>query len=58
MPLTTNETPDVHACVVHLGLTASRDLFPGIADPLRRTRFAADLTRLLAETLAALAQRR
>lgn len=53
----TNDVPVPHACVVHLGFSGSRDLFPGIADPLRRTRFAAELTRLAAQKLAALAQR-
>lgn len=53
----TNEVPVPHACVVHLGFSGSRDLFPGIADPLRRSRFTAELTRQFGEKLAALAQR-
>lgn len=57
MPPTTNDKPVPHACVVHLGFSGSRDLFPGIADPLRRSRFAAELTRQFGEKLAALAQR-
>lgn len=53
----TNDVPVPHACAVHLGFSGSRDLFPGIADPVRRSRFAAELTRLFSEKLAALAQR-
>lgn len=53
----TNDVPVPHACAVHLGFSGSRDLFPGIADPVRRSRFAAELTRLFGEKLAALAQR-
>lgn len=53
----TNDLPVPHACAVHLGFSGSRDLFPGIADPVRRSRFAAELTRQFGEKLAALAQR-
>ena len=32
--------PEVaHACVIQLGFSGSRDLFPGISDPLRRVWF-------------------
>ncbi|TDR47511.1 hypothetical protein DFR29_102171 [Tahibacter aquaticus] len=44
-------TPVAHACAVHLGIAAARDLFPGIADAQRRAKFAAELTRQVTDKL-------
>ncbi len=54
MTATGSDTPVAHACVVHLGLVGARDLFPGIGDSQRRTKFTDELTRQVSEKLAQL----
>lgn len=50
--------PEVaHACVIQLGFSGSRDLFPGISDPLRRARLTQALTAQVAQKLSELRNR-